>query len=92
MDGSFGRLSIFCWKVYCVSRNLFNHTNVDYLILTRRGSIIKKPTPITAEKNHWFAKTDYYSEESLNNPEWEIFIDERPKNFVKIIDVNNPNR
>lgn len=90
MDRS-GVCQFFVGKCIASREIYFNHTDVDYLILTRRGSIIKKPTPITAEKNHWFTKTTYYSEKYFNTPEWEIFIDNRPKNFVKIINVNNPN-
>lgn len=77
----------------CISsREVYlDHTDVDYLVITRRGSIIKKPKAITTNENHWFMQTDYYSEESLNNPEWEILIGDRPENFVKIINVSNPN-
>ncbi len=78
----------------CISsREVYlDFTDVDYLVITRRGSIIKRPKAITETENHWFTQTDHYSEESLNNPEWKIYIDDRSKNFVKIINVNNPNR
>lgn len=70
------------------SREIYlDNVSVDYLVLTRRGSIIKRPKIISSKKPHQFTNTDYYSEESLANPIWKIDIDNRPGNFVKIIKV-----
>jgi hypothetical protein len=70
------------------SREIYvDNVSVDYLVLTRRGSIIKRPKPISTNEQHQFTNTDYYSKESLSHPVWEINIDDRPGNFVKIIKV-----
>ncbi len=74
----------------CISsREIYlDHTDVDYLLVTRRGTLIREPVPVTKDPN----KTDisfkkYYTPEFFNNPLWQLNIDNRPENFIKIIKI-----
>ena len=73
----------------CISsREIYlDNVSVDYLVITRRGSIIKHPRIISSKQSHQFTNINYYSKEALENPAWSIFIGNRPGNFVKIIKV-----
>ena len=73
------------------SREVYlDYTNVDYLLLTRRGSLIRKPVPIS--KDAPTVDFDrYYEPKYFNNPVWELDIDSRPKNFIKLIKIETKN-
>ncbi len=69
------------------SREVYlDHTTVDYLVVTRRGSLIREPIPITKNENSMTFKK-YYTPQYFNNPIWELNIDNRPGNFIKIIKI-----
>jgi len=70
------------------SREVYlDYTNVDYLLVTRRGSLIRKPIPVSKSKidKNMFKK--YYTSKYFDNPTWQLNIDNRPGNFIKIIKI-----
>jgi hypothetical protein len=63
-----------------------NIVTPDYFVISKRGEI--KPrnrflliNPLSPEKN-----SDYYFEKLKNDYVWQILIDGRPDNFIKIIE------
>lgn len=70
----------------CITGKIYlDYTSLDYLAVTRRSFLTKKPSIITELKDFNIEKT--YAEDSLNNPEFEIQIDNRSNNFVKLLKV-----
>lgn len=60
---------------------------VDYFVLTRRGEIRYKPTFLASQNPQWDRGIiiDVFSAYSSKNPIWKLNINNRNKNFVKII-------
>ncbi len=68
------------------SREVYiDYVDIDYLLLTRRGVLIRKPIAVSNGKKDRTYFKKYYSPQSLNNPEWQLFIGDRPGNFIKLI-------
>lgn len=58
----------------------------DYFVITRRNVVILKNRFHWKDSAYAFKSADeYYSQESLNAPYWEVLIGQRPDNYVKII-------
>jgi hypothetical protein len=84
-----GLCQFFTGKCITSREVYLDHTDVDYLLLTRRGSLIREPVPITKNpQKEAISFKKYYTPKYLNNPEWALNIDNRPGNFIKIIKVS----
>ena len=72
-----------------LSREVYlDYTDVDYLLVTRRGALIRKPVSRTNDSTKETISFDqYYTSTHFNNPSWELNIGNRPGNFIKIIKV-----
>jgi len=83
-----GLCQFFTGKCITSREVYLDHTSIDYLVLTRRGSLIRKPLPVTKDpKKEITSFKQYYTPQYMNNPLWELHINDRPKNFIKIIEV-----
>jgi len=83
-----GLCQFFVGKCISSREVYLDHTDVDYLVVTRRGSLIREPVPITdnsTKENISFKK--YYGSQYTNNSIWKLNIDNRPGNFIKIIKI-----
>jgi hypothetical protein len=75
----------------CISsREIYlDHTDVDYLLVTRRGSLIREPVPTTKDsQKDSISFKKYYTPQYFNNPIWELNIDNRPSNFIKLLKID----
>ena len=69
-----------CVKVYQMERTKFKF---DYYVLSRRGEINYRPSrPRWRKPGFGFVEAYKYYKKS--NPVWELYIDDRPENFIKI--------
>ncbi|MDD5083810.1 MAG: glycosyltransferase family 39 protein [Candidatus Moranbacteria bacterium] len=74
----------------CLSGTKINVETVvpDYFIITKRGVergytfVWKGPSELVPHPRDY-----YYTQESLSHPAWQLFIDDRPENFIKAIPV-----
>jgi hypothetical protein len=63
-----------------------DHTDIDYFVLTRRG-IIRKPFSTRSSSGKSLDRDHYYSDAVLSDPAWQLHINDRPHNFIKVIKV-----
>lgn len=66
-----------CLTKYSINRE---NTKIDYYVLTRRGKIRLKGNRDGAGAKQYY---------SLENADWELFIDGRPDNYIKIFKATN---
>jgi len=75
-----------------ISRNIpFDSTTVDYLIMSRRGSIVRQFRPRGSEENipPSFKQSNYYDNKEFADKQtvWRLDIGGRSENFVKVLKV-----
>lgn len=58
---------------------------IDYAILTRRGGILYNPNHSRWMKEGNLSMKQAYDSQS---PDWQLFIDDRPENFIKVVRVD----
>jgi 4-amino-4-deoxy-L-arabinose transferase-like glycosyltransferase len=70
----------------CLDAYTFNPNVVrpDYYVLTRRGQIRYIPRYLRWEEKSGLTAYKYYD---IQNPDWQLFIDGRPGNFIKVVKV-----
>ena len=82
-----GLCQFFIGKCITSREVYLDHTGVDYLLITRRGSLIRKPVPVSKSEIDKNMFDKYYIPKYFNNPVWQLNIDNRPGNFIKIIKI-----
>jgi len=77
---------------HCIKGRQINRTKVtpDFFIVTRRNVARGKFVKWTkeSEKDAKHPTSFYYQGKIFNNPWWELQIDNRPKNYIKIIQAD----
>lgn len=66
-----------------------NDIRIDYAIVTRRGRILYNP-----DHSRWAKEGNFYMKPAYDNknPEWQLTIDDRPGNFIKVVKVEGSAR
>ncbi len=59
---------------------------IDYAVLTRRGKILYNP-----DHSRWMKADNLFMKPAYDdpNPEWQLLINNRPENFIKVVKVDN---
>jgi hypothetical protein len=81
-----GLCQFFVGKCIRSNKIYIDYAIPDYLLISRRGSLIKHPTS-SSEKNSHLDFTKYFQPPLINQPAWQLNIDNRPQNFIKLIKV-----
>ncbi len=70
----------------CLTAYTFDREKVqpEYYVLTRRGQIRYMARYLRWEEKSGLIAYKYYATE---NPDWQLFIDNRPKNFIKVVKI-----
>jgi hypothetical protein len=80
------------FKGKCITDYQFdeNQYPIDYFVLTRRGEIRYNPADPRRQTGGYVAAYKYYPRD---NPEWQLFIGGRDKNYTKVFKADeNPER
>lgn len=82
----YGVCEFFAGK--CLMAYSFNKETIqpDYYVLTRRGQIRYISRYLRWEEKSGLTAYKYYD---ISNSDWQLFIGDRQKNFVKVVKVNN---
>lgn len=80
-----GLCQFFVGKCIRAQKIDLNHTTVDYFVFSRRG-LLRKPFAIIEDTTKDSAlQKELFIKVKNKEPEWKIYIDQRPGNFIKII-------
>jgi hypothetical protein len=82
-----GLCQFFVGKCISPHKIAHDHTNIDYFVFTRRGIIRKPFVSQSSDPQKILDRDHYYSDAVLDNPQWELHINDRPENFIKVIRV-----
>jgi 4-amino-4-deoxy-L-arabinose transferase-like glycosyltransferase len=81
-----GLCQFFVGKCIRSSKIYIDYAIPDYLLISRRGSLIKHPTSSSEKGNH-LDVLKYFQPPLINQPAWQLHIANRPQNFIKLIKV-----